>query len=62
MAKDGNTRSRSPKSTPVVEAPALSFESLWDKVGPELNAFQEKVKGVVGAMVNQEVARIEKKT
>ena len=64
MAKEGNgsnTRSRSPKSTPVVESPALSFDSLWDKVGPELNAFEDKIKGVVGALVNQEVARIEKK-
>ena len=65
MAKEGNgsnTRSRSPKSIKVEgESPALSFDSLWDKIGPELNAFEDKIKGVVGALVNQEVARIEKK-
>ena len=64
MAKEGNgsnTRSRSPKSTPVVESPALSFDTLWNKVGLELDAFEDKINGVVGALVNQEVARIGKK-
>ena len=64
MAKDGignNTRSRSPKNKVPEEPQALSFESMWEKVGPELEAFEGKIKHVVGALVNQEVARIEKK-
>ena len=61
MAKEGDTRSRSPKSSKVDETPALSFDSLWEQVGPQLDVFEDKIENVVGALVNQEVARIEKK-
>ena len=56
-----NGRSRSPKGNKEDEVPALSFESLWDKVSPELVAFEGKIKNVVGALVNQEITRLEKK-
>ena len=43
----------------------LSFESMWKQMEPELDArekhFKDSVKNVVGALVNQEVARIEAK-
>ena len=62
---NGNGRSRSPpsnaKGNKEDEVPVLSFESLWDKVSPELVAFEGKIKNVVGALVNQEITRIEKK-
>ena len=61
MAREGNTRSRSPHNSKE-ETPTLSFDFLWEQVGLQLNAFEDKIKNVVRALVNQEVARIEKKT
>ena len=60
------TRSRSPKDNKgAIVEPVLSFEFMWKTMAPELDArdaaFKESVKSVVGALVNQEVARIETK-
>ena len=50
---------------PVDEATKKMQASIWAQFEPELDkkneSFKETIKGVVGAMVNQEVARIETK-
>ena len=59
-------RSRSPKASAASngndsEPPVLSFESMWHRMEPKLDDFKGSIKQVVGALVNQEVARIETK-
>jgi hypothetical protein len=69
-------RSRSPKQSnapgqasgeqiPIDEATKKMHADIWAKFEPELDkkneSFKETIKGVVGAMVNQEVSRLETK-
>ena len=74
MASKAENRSRCPKNAQgsasdangkQSEPCALSLDSIWKQMEPALDkrdiAFKESVKGVVGALVNHEVARVETK-